>query len=141
MALQLSEVPDHPGLIAATKIGVFVTGGVFFLDFSRPLQPLWKPGLLIRWFRSPIGVLVPLVHDTLWRLCYRHPPQRSVLRTSSYPVEDALPIRTTITGARSNRTENHCRLRKAIPGGQPGMPCRMAFTGLNSSGKGQILQV
>jgi len=63
MALQLSELPDHPGLIAATKIGVFVTGAVFFLDFSRPLQPLWKPGLLIRWFRSPIGVLVPLVHE------------------------------------------------------------------------------
>lgn len=63
MALQLSELPDHPSLIAATKIGVFVTGGVFFLDFSRPLQPLWKPGLLIRWFRSPIGVLVPLVHE------------------------------------------------------------------------------
>lgn len=63
MALQLSELPEHPGLIAATKIGVFVTGGVFFLDFSRPLQPLWNPGLLIRWFRSPIGVLVPLVHE------------------------------------------------------------------------------
>lgn len=26
MALQLSELPDHPGLIAASKIGVFVTG-------------------------------------------------------------------------------------------------------------------
>ena len=63
MALQLSEVPDHSGFIAATKIGVFVTGGVFFLDFSRPLQPLRKSGLLIRWFRSPIGVLAPLVHE------------------------------------------------------------------------------
>ena len=63
MALQLSELPDYSGLIAATKIGVFATGGVFFLDYSRPLQPLWKPGLLIRWFRPPIGVLVPLVHE------------------------------------------------------------------------------
>lgn len=63
MALRLVELPDHPGQIAATKIGVFVTDGVFFLDFSRPLEPLWKPGLLIRWFRSPIGVLVPLVHQ------------------------------------------------------------------------------
>jgi hypothetical protein len=63
MALRLCELPDHPGQIAATKIGVFVTGGIFFLDFSRPLEPLWKPGLLIRWFHSPIGVLVPLVHQ------------------------------------------------------------------------------
>lgn len=36
---------------------------VIFLEFCRPLQPLWKPGLLIRWFRPPIGVLVPLVHE------------------------------------------------------------------------------
>jgi hypothetical protein len=64
MALRLCELPDYPGQIAATKIGVFVTGGVFFLDFSRPLEPLWKPGLLIRWFRSPIGVLVPLVYQS-----------------------------------------------------------------------------
>ena len=49
MALQLSELPDHPGLIAASKIGVFVTGGDFFLGFwpppptsmeARPTDPL-----------------------------------------------------------------------------------------------------
>jgi hypothetical protein len=129
MALHLSELPDHPGQIAATKIGVFIPEGVFFLDFSRPLEPIWKPGLLIRWFHSPIGGLVPVVHQGE--------------RTGEYVIgihrgdpcyaqlhalwKKRYPYRKKCTLARSIRTQNYCGLREAIPRGQSGMPSRMAF--------------
>jgi hypothetical protein len=63
MALRLFVLPEYPDQFAATKIDCFIRHGVFFLDFSRPLKPLRKPGVLNRWFGSPIGLLVPLVHQ------------------------------------------------------------------------------
>jgi hypothetical protein len=103
MALRLFVLPEYPDQFAATKSDRFVSHGVFFLDFSRPLKPLRKPGVLNRWFGSPIGLLVPLVHQgeqtgefvtgihcsdpcfadliALWRVRYRSrrpPPAREV---------------------------------------------------------------
>jgi hypothetical protein len=63
MKLTLLEVSAHPGQIAVTRIGTCSQGGVFFLDFSRPLRTE-------RWFLVwnshlgyPLALHVPVVHE------------------------------------------------------------------------------
>lgn len=55
MATQLFQFNDYPNDIAITKTE-FVPDGVFFLDFSRPLER-------IRWFGFTSALLVPVVHQ------------------------------------------------------------------------------
>lgn len=104
--LTLLEVAAHPGDIAATKIGTCATGGVFLLDFSRPL--VTERWFLVWNFRLgyPLALHVPVVHEgeaagsrsvavertdpyfgelqRLWRS--RHPKQK---RLPTAPVEDS----------------------------------------------------
>ena len=61
--LLLLEVADHPGEIAATKVGACSKGRTFLLDFSRPLK-------IERWFGVwnfrvgyPLALHVPVVHE------------------------------------------------------------------------------
>lgn len=58
MALRLFKVETHPTRIAISDVDTFVIGGVFFLDFSRPLE-------LRRWLGvgPAIGAFVPVVHE------------------------------------------------------------------------------
>lgn len=63
MALQLVKLHAHPNEIAVTKVGSFVTGGAFFLDFSRPLKHLRWFGVHNRWFGFTVSLLVPVVHE------------------------------------------------------------------------------
>jgi len=63
MATGLIELHPFPNEIAATKIGAVVAGGAFFLDFSRPLQPVRWFGVPNRWIGFTVGVFVPVVHQ------------------------------------------------------------------------------
>jgi hypothetical protein len=58
VALRLFKTEQHPNRIAVSEVDTFVIGGIFFLDFSRPLQ-------LRRWLGvgPAIGALVPVVHE------------------------------------------------------------------------------
>ena len=64
MALTLLEVAAHPGEIAATKIGTSSGGGMFLLDFSRPLRT--ERWCLVWNFRLgyPMAVHVPVIHES-----------------------------------------------------------------------------
>jgi hypothetical protein len=57
MTLELVRFAEHPNRIAATKAGAFVEDGIFFLDFTRPLEEVKKYRLLVQ------GLLVPVVHQ------------------------------------------------------------------------------
>ena len=64
MALTLLEVAAYPGEIAATKIGTCNQGGVFLLDFSRPLATeRWFMVWNFR-FGYPLALHVPVVHES-----------------------------------------------------------------------------
>ena len=56
MALRLFGLPDYPNQIAASNIDSFVSGGTFFLDFSRPLEHRRRLGF-------PVAVFAPVVHE------------------------------------------------------------------------------
>lgn len=64
MALTLLEVASHSGEIAATKIGTCSAGGVFLLDFSRPLKT--ERWCLVWNFRVgyAMALHVPVVHES-----------------------------------------------------------------------------
>lgn len=63
MALQLIKLNAYPNETAVTKAGSIVTDGVFFLDFSRPLEHLRWLGVHNRWLGFTVGLLVPVVHQ------------------------------------------------------------------------------
>lgn len=63
MALQLLELPQFPGRIAATEVGALVPEGVFFLDFSRPLATHRWLGFRNQWLGLPIALFFPVVHE------------------------------------------------------------------------------
>ena len=63
MALQLFELPQFPGRVAATEVASFAPEGVFFLDFSRPLETHRWLGVRNRWVGLPVAVFVPVVHQ------------------------------------------------------------------------------
>lgn len=56
--MRLFKLEQHPKRIAVSEVDTFVIGGVFFLDFSRPLE-------LRRWMGvgPAIGAFVPVVHE------------------------------------------------------------------------------
>ena len=58
MAIRLFKLEQHPNRVAVSDVDTFVIGGVFFLDFSRPLE-------LRRWLGvgPAIGAFVPVVHE------------------------------------------------------------------------------
>lgn len=62
MATQLFQFNAYPNDIAVTKTE-FVSDGVFFLDFSRPLERLRWFGVLNRWFGFTAALSVPVVHQ------------------------------------------------------------------------------
>lgn len=62
MATQLLQFNEYPNDIAVTKTE-FVLDGVFFLDFSRPLERLRWFGILNRWFGFTSALFVPVVHQ------------------------------------------------------------------------------
>ena len=103
MATGPIKLHPFPNQIAVTKVGAVVTGGAFFLDFSRPLRHVRWLGVVNRWLGFTIGVFVPVVHEgeqvgrfvigversdpqfadlgALWRLHYpskRSPPTKVV---------------------------------------------------------------
>lgn len=57
MPLHLFELDEHPDRIAASKKDTFVNGGVFFLDFTRPLESVKKFGIQV------VAVFAPVVHQ------------------------------------------------------------------------------
>jgi hypothetical protein len=63
MATGRIKLHPFPNEIAITKVGTVVTGGAFFLDFSRPLQHVRWLGVLNRWLGFTVGVFVPVVHQ------------------------------------------------------------------------------
>lgn len=63
MALQLFELPQFPGRTAATEMSSFVPEGIFFLDFSRPLETHRWFGVRNQWLGRPIAIFVPVVHE------------------------------------------------------------------------------
>lgn len=63
MALTLFKLPSHPNEIAVSKIGSFVENGLFFLDFSRPLEIVRWLGVRNRWIGFPVALGVPIVHQ------------------------------------------------------------------------------
>ncbi len=102
MTLRLFQFDAHPNEVAVTKVDSFVTDGVFFLDFSRPLE------VQRRRFGLADALFIPVVHlgehkggfvigvhrsdpsfpqlRALWK--ERHPSQRSPPTT----VADGLKI-------------------------------------------------
>jgi hypothetical protein len=57
MAVRLFKLGGHRNQIAVSGISASVTGGTFFLDFSRPLESHASP------FGRVISLLVPVVHQ------------------------------------------------------------------------------
>ena len=64
MALQLFQFDEFPNKIAVSKIDSFVTGGVFLLDFSRPIQIQRWLGISNNWIGISLGILVHVVHQS-----------------------------------------------------------------------------
>lgn len=62
MPTQLFQFETHPNDIAVTKTE-FVSGGMFFLDFSRPLERLRWFGVLNYWVGFTAALSVPVVHE------------------------------------------------------------------------------
>ena len=63
MNLLLLEIGEHPGEIAATKIGACTKEGTFFLDFSRPLATERWFGVWNFRFGVPLALHVPVIHE------------------------------------------------------------------------------
>ena len=57
MALTLIELDAYPGRIAATDVDGFVEAGVFFLDFSRPLEHKRRLGAILE------ALFTPIIHE------------------------------------------------------------------------------
>lgn len=55
--MKLFELDGFPARVGATDVDGFVEGGVFFLDFGRPLQIKRKFGLITE------AVFAPLIHQ------------------------------------------------------------------------------
>lgn len=62
MATLLFQVSENPIDIAITKTE-FISGGLYFLDFSRPLERFRWFGVLNRWFGFTDTLIVPVVHQ------------------------------------------------------------------------------
>lgn len=62
MATQLFQFSENPIDIAITKTE-FISGGLYFLDFSRPLERFRWFGVLNRWFGFTDTLIVPVVHQ------------------------------------------------------------------------------
>jgi hypothetical protein len=141
MALQLSELPDHPGLIAATKIWCFRD--------RRRLLPRFLPPTPTSMEARPTDPLVSSTNRCVGASRDEGEHSGTLLPASTAAIRathEFMPCGRRTTHPhhnhrhRSSRTKSLFRLRKAIPGGQPGMPCRMAFTGLNCSRGGEIFK-
>jgi hypothetical protein len=63
MPLLLVQLGSYPDQIAATKIGECKRGGVFFLDFARPIQHLRWGGIWNRWVGIKMSLVVPVRHQ------------------------------------------------------------------------------
>ena len=58
MTVRLFKLDAHPRRIAVSGVETFVVGGVFFLDFSRPLMLRRYLGV------GPVsGAFVPVIHE------------------------------------------------------------------------------
>ena len=62
MAVHLFTHPDYPKRIAIRDTDSLVVDGIFFLDFTRPLERRYWFGVRNRLFGFPYGLLVPVVH-------------------------------------------------------------------------------
>ena len=62
MPIQLFQFNAFPDEIAVTKTE-FVSAGVFFLDFTRPLKPIRWLGTINTRFGFTVGLFVPVVHE------------------------------------------------------------------------------
>lgn len=63
MPLLLVQLGSYPDQIAATKISECKKGGVFFLDFARPIQHLRWSGFWNRWMGIEMSLVVPVRHQ------------------------------------------------------------------------------
>jgi hypothetical protein len=63
MSLQLFTLPEYPDEVAVSKVGAFVPGGAFLLDFSRPLTVYRWLGVRNKWIGFAGTALVPVVHE------------------------------------------------------------------------------
>ena len=59
MPLQLIRLGAYPREIALTKVGSLVSGGAFFLDFTRKLERLRWLGIKNSFVGPTIGLLIP----------------------------------------------------------------------------------
>jgi hypothetical protein len=63
MSLKLFSLDDFPDRIAVSKLGQYIEGGVFFLDFSRKLEIVREFFGLRLPFGVAIGLFVPVIHQ------------------------------------------------------------------------------
>lgn len=63
MPTQLAQFNRFPEDVAISETGSFVEDGVFFLDFSRPLQRLRWFGVTNEFFGFTVALFVPVVHQ------------------------------------------------------------------------------
>ena len=61
--VRLLRHPDHPNRVAISDADSFVVDGIFFLDFTRPLEHRRWFGIRNRFFGYLCGLLVPVVHQ------------------------------------------------------------------------------
>ena len=99
MSLQLFELPQHPGRVAASEVGSITPDGVFFLDFSRPLETHRWLGIRNRWAGVSVALFAPVVHECQAEGGYvvgvdRSNPYFGQLRSlwrERYPSKNAIP--------------------------------------------------
>ncbi|CAG0959487.1 hypothetical protein MTYP_00644 [Methylophilaceae bacterium] len=63
MAITLITYDNPPTRFAATKIGVTVPDGRFFLDFTRSLEVIRWFGIRNRFIGPAIALFIPVVHE------------------------------------------------------------------------------
>ncbi len=63
MSFELFKHSERPDEFAVSKTGTWVSGSIFYLDFSRPLEVRRWFGIHNRRFGFAVGLLVPVIHE------------------------------------------------------------------------------
>lgn len=64
MPITLIAFDDTPTRLAATKVGVVLPNGRYFLDFTRKLQVIRWFGVRNRYIGPAVALFVPVVHES-----------------------------------------------------------------------------
>lgn len=63
MTIRLFELAEHPNRIAVSKTDNYQIGGVFFLNFNKPLETIRWFGTYNKFIGYPMALLVPIIHQ------------------------------------------------------------------------------